>query len=51
MKNCKTNLLFLRFNGSSGYDSTEWLREKSLVTFEIATSLVDLANESDTTPW
>ena len=39
------------FNGSSGYDSTEWLREKSLVTLEIAASLVDLANESDTTPW
>jgi hypothetical protein len=39
------------FDGYSGFDSTEWLREKSLVTLEIAASLVDLANESDTTPW
>jgi hypothetical protein len=39
------------FDGYSGFDSTEWLREKSLATLEIAASLVDLANESDTTPW
>ena len=39
------------FDGYSGFDSTDWLREKSLVTLEIAASLVDLANESDTTPW
>ena len=39
------------FDGYSGFDSTDWLREKSLVTLEIAASLVDLANETDTTPW
>ena len=39
------------FDGYSGFDSTDWLREKSLVTLKIAASLVDLANETDTTPW
>jgi hypothetical protein len=39
------------FDRYSGFDSTDWLREKSLATLEIAASLVDLANESDTTPW
>lgn len=39
------------FDSTSGWDSTEWLREKSLAALETAVRLVDLANEPDTTPW
>ena len=34
------------FNGYSGFDPTDWLREKSLVTLEVAASLVDLKSRN-----
>jgi hypothetical protein len=39
------------FDSTSGWDSTEWLQEKSLAALESAVKIVDLANEPDTTPW
>ena len=39
------------FDHTSGFDPTDWMREKSLAALEIAAKLVDLANEPDTTAW
>jgi hypothetical protein len=39
------------FDEYSGFDLSDWLKEKSLKSLEVAASLVDLANEPDTTPW
>jgi hypothetical protein len=39
------------FDRTSGFDPTDWMREKSLAALEIAAKLVDLANEPDTTAW
>lgn len=39
------------FDPTSGMHSGDWLREKSLASLEVAVSLIDLANEPDTTPW
>jgi hypothetical protein len=39
------------FDRTSGYDPTDWMREKTLAALEIAVKLVDLANEPDTTAW
>ncbi|BBO87133.1 hypothetical protein [Desulfosarcina ovata] len=39
------------FDRTSGFDPTDWMREKSLAALEIAVKLVDLANEPDTTTW
>lgn len=39
------------FDHTSGFDPTDWIREKSLKSLEITASLVDLANEPDTTQW
>jgi len=39
------------FDPTSGKDQSTWLKEKSLAALESAVKLIDLANESDTTPW
>ena len=39
------------FDPTSGKDPSAWLMEKSLAALESAVKLIDLANESDTTPW
>jgi hypothetical protein len=39
------------FDKKSGVDPRPWLEEKALACLRDAAELVDLANESDTTPW
>ena len=39
------------FDLHSGFDPSSWLMEKSLKALQVAVSLVDLANEPDTTLW
>jgi hypothetical protein len=39
------------FDKKSGFDPRPWLKEKTLDCLRDAAELVDLANESDTTPW
>jgi len=39
------------FDKKSGFDPRPWLKEKTLACLRDAAELVDLANESDTTPW
>lgn len=39
------------FDPQSGLNPLPWLQEKVLVVLQVATKLIDLANERDTTPW
>jgi hypothetical protein len=39
------------FNPDSPLNPGPWLQEKVLVVLQVATKLIDLANERDTTPW
>ena len=38
------------FDKQSDYDPNPWLKEKTLACLQEVASLVDLANEADTTP-
>lgn len=39
------------FDPNSGLNAIPWLQEKVLVVLQVATKLIDLANERDTTAW
>lgn len=39
------------FDGTSGFESSTWLREKTLRALKDGVRIVDLANEADTSPW
>lgn len=39
------------FDQTSGFDPSDWMREKSLSALEAAVKIVDLANEPDTSAW